>query len=879
MFSPSVVSRAVRRVIVFLSFVLFNVPAFAQSFLERGSIFVSHFSADYASSNDEFVVLYNTVPDTSFLDGYELRYFTSTGSSGSILRSFPVGSAIPPFGHLLVASKETVAVGGAVAIRDQPLSPGMAATGGQIVLRNASEFDSVVFALAWGTVTTFVVGMTDAANWEGDGMISLSFVDGAYVRSSFNSSNSQYTHTSSSAITSIPSLHTFVPLVGSQWRLRIVAQQGDSRDSSVVVGMVDEATPSFDVSLDVPKPPPPAGGGVSVSSWRPEYLLATGPNLMVDYISVEPLAENAFSWRLSVTPTEFGSALFISCKPESLSTAIPVVLIDEEDGVRFSFSPQDSVYSFVPVDLSPRFLRLSVGDTTAPSVTIERPTENERLVAGRVEQLRWEVTDASGIDTIGLSVQTAPSSDFVPLSSPSMADTGYVWQVPTTFLSESVRVRVFARDSMGNETIASSPFFSVVHDTVEHFFTAGWHLMGLPLRPMNNEVSAFVPPSGADSSYLFAFNPASGYVKADSLTHGRGYFLGLLSGRTLRIAGTNPEDTTASPLHQGFNIISLDASVPRVKEDLVLRKNGVRYTYAEALSASIIASGLTTYDWESGTYGSSDSLMPWKGYWLPVLEQDVTLTWEHQPSTPLRRHRRTAAGWRIRFAVSVGTITDSLAYLGTDDEASNAFDACFDSPAPPSPPAGRRVFARFEHPTWPSVLGSEYVGDVRNSDGALEWTLLVSTTTKGDAALSWRIEGEMPAEVTLMDDEENIRVDMTKKNVLTFPSGGMRAFRVAAAVTGISVNDEPTPRAFRLAQNYPNPFNAATQLAFEIPARMKVRLRVNDLLGREVAVLTDKSYDPGTYTVSWNAVCPSGVYFAILESGERSMVVRVVVVR
>ncbi|MBN1446997.1 MAG: T9SS type A sorting domain-containing protein [Bacteroidetes bacterium] len=74
------------------------------------------------------------------------------------------------------------------------------------------------------------------------------------------------------------------------------------------------------------------------------------------------------------------------------------------------------------------------------------------------------------------------------------------------------------------------------------------------------------------------------------------------------------------------------------------------------------------------------------------------------------------------------------------------------------------------------------------------------------------------------------------------------------------------PGVFSLAQNYPNPFNPSTTIEFGIPDQGAVRLRVIDLLGREVAMLVDETRPAGAYAVDFNATNhPSGTYVYQLE--------------
>ena len=62
------------------------------------------------------------------------------------------------------------------------------------------------------------------------------------------------------------------------------------------------------------------------------------------------------------------------------------------------------------------------------------------------------------------------------------------------------------------------------------------------------------------------------------------------------------------------------------------------------------------------------------------------------------------------------------------------------------------------------------------------------------------------------------------------------------------------PSGFSLSQNYPNPFNPTTTIAFNIPSKSFVSLKVFDMLGKEVATLASEEMSTGNYTRQWNAV-------------------------
>jgi photosystem II stability/assembly factor-like uncharacterized protein len=97
-------------------------------------------------------------------------------------------------------------------------------------------------------------------------------------------------------------------------------------------------------------------------------------------------------------------------------------------------------------------------------------------------------------------------------------------------------------------------------------------------------------------------------------------------------------------------------------------------------------------------------------------------------------------------------------------------------------------------------------------------------------------------------------------------AGGIAMYN--EVLTGINNNRNEIPSDYALTQNYPNPFNPTTKIAFSLPKAGNVRLAVYDMLGREVAVLTDENFTAGTHTIDFNASnLASGVYLYKIESG------------
>ena len=86
--------------------------------------------------------------------------------------------------------------------------------------------------------------------------------------------------------------------------------------------------------------------------------------------------------------------------------------------------------------------------------------------------------------------------------------------------------------------------------------------------------------------------------------------------------------------------------------------------------------------------------------------------------------------------------------------------------------------------------------------------------------------------------------------------------------TTTSVRAEPNPiLSFELYQNYPNPFNPETVIRFDLKKRGSMKLKILDVLGREVIELVNDIRGSGSYEVRWDGrntdgkIAASGTYF------------------
>lgn len=140
-------------------------------------------------------------------------------------------------------------------------------------------------------------------------------------------------------------------------------------------------------------------------------------------------------------------------------------------------------------------------------------------------------------------------------------------------------------------------------------------------------------------------------------------------------------------------------------------------------------------------------------------------------------------------------------------------------------------------------------------------------TVFGDAVIARLIEYIPPFQDELVADKYGV--------VAIYPEGSPPLLLTGMIINGIkygtiiSVEDEndiKPPKEF-LLNNYPNPFNPQTIIKYYLPERLFVKLKVIDLLGKEIKILVDEELDIGYHEITFNSSgLPSGVYFYTLQT-------------
>ena len=94
--------------------------------------------------------------------------------------------------------------------------------------------------------------------------------------------------------------------------------------------------------------------------------------------------------------------------------------------------------------------------------------------------------------------------------------------------------------------------------------------------------------------------------------------------------------------------------------------------------------------------------------------------------------------------------------------------------------------------------------------------------------------------------------------------------------------EDGIPDQFELEQNFPNPFNPLTTIRYHLPMLTDVKIRLFDIVGREITTLVDARQNSGIYSVEVDGgelALTSGVYLYSMTTASFSKVKKLVVVK
>ncbi len=160
-------------------------------------------------------------------------------------------------------------------------------------------------------------------------------------------------------------------------------------------------------------------------------------------------------------------------------------------------------------------------------------------------------------------------------------------------------------------------------------------------------------------------------------------------------------------------------------------------------------------------------------------------------------------------------------------------------------------------------------------DFTINQTQTGTTFFKMPVQLKFRFATGGDTTITVMNNANNQKFsfDFTKQvTAVTFDPENNIVLKQANTVVSIEDENEVLPGELALHPNWPNPFNPETVIGYALPAAGNVEISVYNSVGEKITTLFDGIKEAGEHRISFNAAnLPSGIYFAVLNSGGKTL--------
>ena len=342
-------------------------------------------------------------------------------------------------------------------------------------------------------------------------------------------------------------------------------------------------------------------------------------------------------------------------------------------------------------------------DKQPPSVRVEVPAQ---AIPETRAQLSWQATDdASGVDEVEIWAQEGENARRIGYTRAAgeRRDQGRV-TIRARRFGDETRILTRARDRVGNITPFSDQPVAAIRMGQPPRFSAGLHLIAVPLRPDASDVQ---PLFGFQNNQWATYNPVAGqyvqYPDANAAPAiGRGYWVALPNAVQPNLTGDlpDPELPYSIELQPGWNLIASPWTEPLAwhRNAVQVRVQGIARPLSEA--GEFVEPYL--WGWEpnpsnpqQGRYtlvydaqvlpGIQNTLQPWRGYWI-YAKRACTLELPTPDEAALfagltRSHAlERNGGWSFRIGAQLGDSYDEvlLGVSGNDQGLQVAM--------PPAPP-------------------------------------------------------------------------------------------------------------------------------------------------------------------------------------------------
>lgn len=106
-------------------------------------------------------------------------------------------------------------------------------------------------------------------------------------------------------------------------------------------------------------------------------------------------------------------------------------------------------------------------------------------------------------------------------------------------------------------------------------------------------------------------------------------------------------------------------------------------------------------------------------------------------------------------------------------------------------------------------------------------------------------------------------------------------------ITGVTkiYDDSGLTSRTKLLRSYPNPFRTSTSITYNVGAPSMIQVAIYSLTGEKIRILANQHNKSGMHTIAWDGrdgngkKLPNGVYYCCLQTGNKSITQKIVVVK
>jgi hypothetical protein len=364
-------------------------------------------------------------------------------------------------------------------------------------------------------------------------------------------------------------------------------------------------------------------------------------------------------------------------------------------------------------------------------------------------------------------------------------------------------------------------------------------------------------------------------------------------------------DHVSLSLTPGWNQIASPFAFPVNLEDSIWLVDGEPLrTFSEAMDAGIVVDRpLHAWIGSSGQDGEytripDNILHPWSGYFLFCMRPggaEVRIPFREAGIQNAPRPActtATAPSWSLELRGDAALPATVAATVGLLNGSRHGLDR-FDDLSPPPPPGEWIQLVSVNAPL--AIPGAAMCRDLRppGSDGGAVWELRARASEPTLVELELTPRGELPAgmDAVLIDPvagRTHALDHAGRLAVLALAGDGGRLLVAAGTpdfVASHSRSNATPPRALKLEPVVPNPAHDAVYLRVALPSAREIDLRVFDVSGRLVRILSPGWRAAGLHVLAWDGsterggFAASGIYYIRLVAGDEVRTQKVAFIR